>query len=450
MNAPFLPQVESATLLSSVDYFVFALVFLLSSLAALIGHRKLKGKQSEEDYLLMGRQLTLPFFVATLVATWYGGIFPVTELAFREGIFNFVAQGLFWYGTYIIFALFVVDKLKEHNPLTLPDLTLKLFGPKASQLTSYFNIADALPIAYSLSLGYFCQSVFGGELWLWTLLGTLLVAAYAFWGGFRGVVYSDVVQFACMIMGVFLVILLSVKNFGGLSFLQSQLPKTHFHMTGTQGVGQAILWGLIALGTLVNPGFHQRCYAANSKKTARRGIFFATIIWMFFDLCTTFGGMYAAAIIPSANPNSAYMTYALQLLPTGLKGFFLAAILATILSTLDSFLFISANTFSHDLKLFNKSRFSGLALAGILSVALAILFSGSILDIWKTIGSFNAAVLLTPLLVGMYFPNRISDKLFAYSALASSCSMIIWKIAQHFLTESNLTQSIDSFSILAC
>ena len=45
----------------------------------------------------MGRKLTLPLFIATLVATWYGGIFGVAQIAFENGIYNFVTQGFFWY-----------------------------------------------------------------------------------------------------------------------------------------------------------------------------------------------------------------------------------------------------------------------------------------------------------------------------------------------------------------
>lgn len=46
--------------------------------------------------------------VATLTASWYGGIFGVNEITFNYGIYNFVTQGVFWYAAYIIFALFMV------------------------------------------------------------------------------------------------------------------------------------------------------------------------------------------------------------------------------------------------------------------------------------------------------------------------------------------------------
>jgi len=45
-------------------------------------------------------------FVGTLVATWYGGIFGVTFIAFEKGLYNFLTQGVFWYIAYLIFACF--------------------------------------------------------------------------------------------------------------------------------------------------------------------------------------------------------------------------------------------------------------------------------------------------------------------------------------------------------
>ena len=92
----------------------------------------------------MGRQLTLPLFVATLVATWYGGIFGVTQIAFEKGIYNFITQGVFWYFTYIIFALFMVTKIRKFHAVTLPEMMGRLFGPKSEKLSAIFNFFNTL------------------------------------------------------------------------------------------------------------------------------------------------------------------------------------------------------------------------------------------------------------------------------------------------------------------
>ena len=81
-----------------LDWTVFFAVLSATVAAAVYGMRRINKKRENKpakalDYLLMGRKLTLPLFVATLVATWYGGIFGVNEITFNYGIYNCVTQG---------------------------------------------------------------------------------------------------------------------------------------------------------------------------------------------------------------------------------------------------------------------------------------------------------------------------------------------------------------------
>ncbi|TMQ71901.1 MAG: sodium:solute symporter family protein, partial [Candidatus Eisenbacteria bacterium] len=57
------------------------------------------------DYLVAGRRVTLPAFVATLVATWYGGILGVGEYTWRYGISNWLVFGVPYYVGALLFAL---------------------------------------------------------------------------------------------------------------------------------------------------------------------------------------------------------------------------------------------------------------------------------------------------------------------------------------------------------
>ena len=69
-------EVVVSSQLTILDWIVFTLVFLLTIYAIFYGNKKIeKDEDSLLDYLIMGRRLTLPLFVGTLVATWYGGIF---------------------------------------------------------------------------------------------------------------------------------------------------------------------------------------------------------------------------------------------------------------------------------------------------------------------------------------------------------------------------------------
>ncbi len=425
-------------LLSVLDWIIFTLILLITIASVAYGQLRQKSQghsQSESvlEILLMGRQLTLPLFIATLVATWYGGIFGVTQIAFEKGIYNFITQGIFWYITYIIFALFLVDKIRAKNSLTMPELLGSMFGPKAAKVGAIFNLFNVIPVAYIISVGIIVNAFTGWPLPLSMALGTLTVLAYSSWGGFRAVVFSDLIQFFVMCSAVLLVIIFSFLNFGGLDYLTLNLPAHYFHPTADVGIAQTLVWGFIALSTLVDPNFYQRCFAATTSKVAKKGILFSTIIWIGFDLCTTFGAMYARAAMPQADSAGAYVSYALEILPSGFRGFFLAGILATVLSTLDSYLFLASTTIHHDL--IQSKRFSAkvshifsLVFVSTIGWCLAMAFEGNIKSAWKTLGSYSASCLLVPVMFGYARPGKISENRFLLACLVGVFSTTAWKL----------------------
>jgi SSS family solute:Na+ symporter len=429
---------ELLQFISLTDWVVFFLVLALT-LAAVFYGQALKARLSDSEQnsplelLLMGRRLTMPLFVATLVATWYGGIFGVTTLTFEKGIYNFLTQGIFWYVSYIIFALFLVRRIRRFEAMTIAGLAGKLIGPKAERMTAGLNFLNLLPLAYTISLGLFLQAIFGGSLFLNTAVGVTLVTLWSLWGGFRAVVFSDLVQFFFMILGVFLVVVFAWKEQGSPMELMSSLPPNHLDWTGGEPLVSILVWGFIALSTLVDPNFYQRCLAAESDTVARRGILFSTLIWIFFDLCTTLGALYARAALPNANPQNAYLLYSMQIVPEGVRGLILAGILATILSTLDSYLFNAATCISYDfIKL--KEKFQRwhhhLALVGvaIFSVILGTHFEGDVVAVWKTLGSFSAACLLFPLLLVQFRPGSISESRFCWAVSVGCLGIVAWRI----------------------
>ncbi|MDA9189729.1 sodium:solute symporter family protein, partial [bacterium] len=250
--------------------------------------------------------------------------------------------------------------------------------------------------------------------------------------GFRSVVFSDLIQFFVMCLSVFLVIAFSAYEFGGLNFLKTNLDPSYFSLTGSSSISETLVWGLIALSTLVDPNFYQRCFAVKNKATAKWGIVISIGIWVCFDLCTTFGAMYAKAIIPNADSSSAYLNYAVQLLPSGMRGFVLAGILATIISTLDSYLFLAGTSLSYDLapKKWRgrvSNHYISIILVGLVSIIFASYFKGNIKTVWKTLGSYSSACLLFPVVFAYFFPKRIGDKAFVTASLSSAFCVTVWR-----------------------
>lgn len=427
-----------AFLVTTLDWIVFFAVLFLTFAVVWYGNNAKNKLPQKDQYsvielLLMGRRLTLPLFVATLVATWYGGIFGVTQLTFEKGIYNFLTQGVFWYITYLIFAFFLVKKIRQHQVVTLAEFAGDEFGPRAEKLTALLNFFNLLPMAYIISLGLFLQALFGGDFLTHCLIGLSLVTAWSLWGGFRAVVFSDVVQFGVMILAVFLVVVFSWYHMGPPTIFLETLPASHLSLTGGESIPNILIWGFIALSTLVDPNFYQRCLAADSEQTARKGILISTGVWIFFDICTTLGALYARSAMPEANSQNAYLIHALSITPPGVRGLILAGILAIILSTLDSYLFNAATCVSYDL-FNNKIQFKPwhhhLALIGVavLSLFLSLQFSGSVVEVWKTMGGFSAACLLFPFLCSQIFPRRLSENSFIGAVLTGMVFMIFWGV----------------------
>jgi SSS family solute:Na+ symporter len=266
-------MISQSTLLQYLniyDWIVFFGVLLVTFLSVAWGQKKKKelspsDKVSAIELLLMGRRLTLPIFVATLVATWYGGIFGVTALTFKKGIYNFLTQGIFWYASYLIFAFFLVKRIRHYQVLTLPEIASKIFGPQAGRLTASLNFLNLLPLAYTISIGIFLRSLFGGTLFLNTVIGVSVVTLWSLWGGFRAVVFSDVVQFFFMILAVAMVVIFAWMQMGSPLELMEALPPSHLEWSGGETLTTILVWGFIALSTLVEPNFYQRVLAADSE-----------------------------------------------------------------------------------------------------------------------------------------------------------------------------------------
>ena len=423
-------------LLNPLDWLIFIFVILLTLAFVIWGQSKKNNLETEEqnfvDLMLMGRQLTLPMFVATLVATWYGGIFGVSQIAFENGIYNFVTQGVFWYVSYLIFAFFITKKISQYKAMTLPDLIGQMFGPVAEKISAMFNLLNLIPVAYAISIGLFLKMLLGYELYVCVAIGVGFVLTYSVLGGFRAVVFSDLIQFFVMCTAVISVCFFSFLTYG-LAPLK-ELPASYFDPTGGYSLLQTFSWGLIAISTLVDPNFYQRCFAAKSLKIAKKGILVSTCIWIIFDLSLTIGAMYARAVMPEANSEYGYFVYALQLLPEGMRGFVLAGIAATVLSTLDSYIFLAGSTLAYDLvpKKY-KGRVSihhlGLILVGVFSVFMAYIFKGNIKSVWKTLGSLSSSSLLVPVLMGHLYKRKFTDLHFVTSSLAGAITALSWRLS---------------------
>ncbi len=417
-------------------------------------------RQSEvaADYIVLGRRLTLPAFVMTLVATWYGGILGVGEYAWRYGASNWLVFGLPYYLNAVLFALFLAARARRSRALTIPDQLAARYGRPTALAGAAMLFVMTAPAAYVLMLGSLVHLATGWPLAIGVALGAFFSIAYVFRGGMRAIVGTDIVHFCLMFLAFLVMVPACVAKYGGWDFLRASLPAGHLTWDGGRGVQAVLVWYFIALATLVEPTFYLRCDAARDERTARRGVLISIAFWVLFDFLTTTAGLYARAVLPAlADPVSAYPELAARTLAPIWQGLFMVGLLATIISTIDDYAFLSAVTLGRDIVLRLRAprdrgdsggrgmdragradplssaaneqaaipliRWSLLA-TSLLAIGMA-LWSRSVIALWHHLGSIGTPVLLAPLALS-HTSLRISGRAALSAMLLSGATALGW------------------------
>jgi len=420
---------------SLFDWVFVAIYFIL---LIWLSWKKGWSSDNEEEFLLSGRKVTLPAFVATLVSTWYGGILGVGEWSYQYGISQWLILGAPFYIFSALFAIFLAGKIRLNKALTIPEAIANRYSERAGKLSALPIFILVSPAPYILMLGLLFQYLSGGEapFLFYASLVALFSVLYITIGGFGAVVRTDILQIILMFSGFIVLLLFAMNTFGGFGELSGAVTDIHFDITGGNSIQYILVWFFIALWTFVDPSFHQRAAAAESPETARKGIFVSILFWIGFDFLTAFAGLYAFAILGSGleQPVLAYPILADEILPIGLKGFFFVSLLATIMSTLDSYLFISGQTLGRDflVKYFPKVNPNlltriGILISALLGILLIIIYP-SVIDLWYVIGSVFIPGLLVPVL-GIYLkPFRMKNNYVIGTIIGASAVSFIWLI----------------------
>jgi len=419
---------------SSID--IIIILFFFASILFIGFYTGRKTGSDANDYLLSGRKVGLFLFVLTNVSTWYGGILGVGEFTYRYGIISWFTQGFPYYIFAFLFAIFFAKKIRKASLFTISDKLTEVYGKKVGLLSAVVVFVLVSPAPYLLMAAGLLSLLFNISIFPALIIALILSMAYLLKGGFRANIYADALQFFVMFAGFILIVIFSVDSFGTIEFISSAVPENHIKLTGGMSPTFIIIWFLIALWTFADPGFHQRCYAAKSGSVAVKGIIISIFFWALFDFLTTTTGLFSKAVIPNLdNPVLAFPLLAEEVLPAGLKGVFYAALFATILSTLNSFLFLSGTTIGrdfifrinpkHEETKLKHYTIIGLMISGILAILLALLIP-SVIEIWYTIGSLFIPAIILPVISAYYPKIRIKNKFVLIEMITALVTSTTW------------------------
>ena len=369
-----------------------------------------KSESNLHSFVFAGRKLTLPAFVATLVSTWYGGILEVGRFSYENGIVTWIIFGFFYYIAALFFAFFFAPKISKLNIKSIPSLFLVRYGKAPAVISIIIILLISSPAPYLKIFSTIISQFWNISESSAILIGITISVLYAIRGGFSAVVRTDKFQFLLMFFGFALILGNLINQYGGYSYIQNNTPPHLLEIPGNFDWKSIFVWGFIALITFIDPGFFQRSFSGTDEKTVKNGILISILFWMLFDFMTIVTGIYAASILTEVH-SSPYLDLAKLILSPISYSIFIIALLSIVMSTIDSFTFISAYTIGMDLTailgknkniVFNTKV--GLIISSLIAFLMAIYFSNAV-EIWYIVGSIAVPVLLVPIFFGLYNLN---------------------------------------------
>lgn len=363
------------------------------------------------DYVLAGRALTLPAFVATLVPSFYGGALGIGEFTWRSGLSNWVVMAAPYYVFALVYAAFFAGRVRLAPGLTIADHVEGAYGRPLAVFCAVMVFLLASPSDELLALGVLVSDSLGASIGAGAAAAAALAAALLLGGGLRADVAVNAVQFAVMFGGFLLVLPYAAAKLGAPAALAGALPAGHLSLTGGMSPMRLLSWWLIAVWTIVDPVFHQRCAAADSPETARRGVLWSVACWAVFDVMSTLAGLYSRAALPDLDqPMLAFPRLAALVLPAGARGLFLAALASSLLAglqaqALQSSISLGKDALGRTLGAGEEAQKSLARGALVLSLGLGWLLAAaipSVVGLWYAVGSSVIPGLLWPM-VGVYY-----------------------------------------------
>jgi solute:Na+ symporter, SSS family len=383
---------------------------------------------------------------ATLSASFIGGGFSVgnAEKVFTYGIVNIVALWGFSLKE-ILVARFIAPRTQNFpNFVSTGDLMFEAYGNFGKIITGIFSVFLCAGIV-GAQVGAMGKifNVFLGIDPIWgIIIGCGIVISYSTVGGMRAVIFTDVIQFLVLAIGIPAALLFGLYAIGGIGALQTAVPASHFAIPG-----DAFTWlGLISLfltfllGETLVPPYVQRLFIGRDSANTVRGTMLSGIFSIPFFAVTGCIGLVALAMSPEMNPSLAMPYVIKEALPIGVRGLVIAGVISIVMSSADSFLNGASTGFINDIvKPLRKTPLGDvmeLRLAksvnlavGIASVIFAIKIE-SVLDILIYAYNFWAPIILVPL-AAVLLGRRTSFAGFVAGTLAGAASTLIWNHVMH-------------------
>ena len=370
--------------------------FVLLLLVTFIFSKRMKNL---EDFFLASRNL--PFFLVflSLSASWFGATSTLVSAdeAYETGVSSFWVMGAPAVLTVLLLAFFLARPIRRLPIVSLPDLVELRYGRSVRHLAAILIIWYMAVLAASqmVAIGHFLKSFLGTSYLTSLVLGTIVVLVYSVFGGFFSVAITDTFQFFLLVAGIFCLFffLSDTSSLKEIPIFASELGKKDYFNIFFDFKKNFLIFLSFTLAWTISPIAWQRIQAARTDRSARKGLFAASGTFFLLYGIVIFIGMLSLPVFCSQKLEGPLFSEIISS-RTGifLSGILFVAIVAAIMSTMDTAINTGALSLTRDIyqQIFSSSRGKGIVLVSRISTlfvgGLAFLVATKFQSILKTLG----------------------------------------------------------------
>lgn len=201
-----------------------------------------------------------------------------------------------------------------------------------------------------LATGTFLSIILGWDFKTSMIITAIIVTLYTLSGGLKSVFQINIIQVLIMIIGFsFILLPSSLSAVGGWNNLINAVPKEFLNFNS---MGWGVIIGTIIIPTALTGFTTQAGYigVASSKSldVSWKSTLLGGVFYVFIAIPVIFVGMVAFLLFPDANAQNILARSIVEILPTGLIGILVAAVISATMSTAASCALNAVTCFSID------------------------------------------------------------------------------------------------------
>ena len=332
---------------SIIDWATLALYFMI--IAALGVYFSLRQK-SATQYFLAGRN-TRWYAIGTSIFAANISSEHLIGLAGSGATAGLAVGAYEWMAVFCLFILAWVflPKYLKSQVFTMPEFLEKRFNAHCRWYMTILSIVAYIFTKISVSLfagAIILKYTIGWDYMTSALILVVATGIYTIAGGLAAVIYADILQTTVIIGGSATLTIIGMIKVNGFSGLRESLPSGFFDMIHPASHDvypwTGVIFGILILGIwywATDQYIVQKTLSARNLDQARAGANLTAALKILPVFIFVLPGLIAYALWPAevkASPDMAYPMMLTRLMPSGLTGLIMAAILAAIISSLSA------------------------------------------------------------------------------------------------------------------